>query len=273
MHPVSASDNVPATARGSGNERRRAAARSQPPFAEAVTALLQPLLNYARGELHTEEALGNLPRGAVRPEDLVDAALAEAIARAEEAPHDRLYPWLRRLVRRALAREVAETRRRRRERSLDEPVGTGQPDVEGELAPRRLIDILPDPTAPIPEQVAESDEFQHALVAILCQLPADWRELFLLHVRDGYSIAAIAHLEGLTPREVRQRIQRAREFLRARLAEEYADTALPAPTEELFDLLRRIEPTPEHLARARDRLATAPAPTQATTTTSGDSAT
>jgi len=277
MHPSSASfENAPETTRDSrsnGSGRRRAAVRSQPSFAEAVATLLRPLLNYARGELHAEEALGNLPRGMVRPEDLVDAALAEAIARAGEAPRDRLYPWLRQLVRRALAREVAEARRHRRERSLDEPVGSGWPDIEGERAPRRLIDILPDPTAPIPEQIAESDEFQRALVAILCQLPADWREPFLLHVRDGYPIAQIARLEGLTPHQVRQRIQRAREFLRARLAEEYAETALPAPTEELFDLLLRIEPTPEHLARARDRLAAAPAPAQSAPSTSGDTTT
>ena len=45
--------------------------------------------------------------------------------------------------------------------------------------------------------------------------------------------------------------QWAREFLRARLAEEYDDSALPPPTETIFDLLDHIDPTPDQLARVR----------------------
>jgi RNA polymerase sigma-70 factor (ECF subfamily) len=120
-----------------------------------------------------------------------------------------------------------------------------------------LIDVLPNPSSPIPEQVVESLEFQHALATILRQLPTAWREPFLLHVRDGLSLREVAQMEGLPMAEVRQRIARAREFLRARLAEEYADTPLPPPTETIFELLERIEPTPEQLARTRARLDTA----------------
>jgi hypothetical protein len=104
--------------------------------------------------------------------------------------------------------------------------------------------------------VVESLEFQHALGAILRQLPTAWREPFLLDVRDGQSIREVAQLEGVSESEVRQRIDRAREFLRARLAEEYADSPLPPPTETIFELLDRIEPTPEQLERTRARLET-----------------
>jgi hypothetical protein len=40
------------------------------------------------------------------------------------------------------------------------------------------------------------------------------------------------------------------------LAEEYADSPLPPPTETIFELLDRIEPTPEQLERTRARLET-----------------
>src|SRR5438105_1432277 len=113
-----------------------AAPRSGPPgvvdrsaFVDRVVGLLRPLLNYARAELRAHEALGDLPPGAVAPEDIVDTALLAALRRADEAPDNRLYPWLRGFVRRAIAREVAAAHRRRA-RSLFDPIGIGRPEEE-----------------------------------------------------------------------------------------------------------------------------------------------
>jgi len=64
----------------------------------------------------------------------------------------------------------------------------------------------------------------------------------------------VAQVEELPVADVRRRIERARDFLRVRLEEEYEDTAVPPPTEALFDVLERVEPTPEHAARIRGRL-------------------
>jgi RNA polymerase sigma factor (sigma-70 family) len=158
---------------------------------------------------------------------------------------------LRTLVRRAVQREGKP---RPQERHLFEPVGSARFDESGTSTPRRLVDILPNPSSPVPDQVIQSLEFQHVLRTILRQLPSSWREPFLLHVRDGLSVREIAQLEGLPPAEVRLRIRRAREFLRAKLAEEYQDSPLPPPTETIFELLDRIEPTPEQLERTRERL-------------------
>jgi len=228
-------------------------------LADQAIAHLNRLLNYARTELRAREALGDLPPGAVRPEDVVDAALLEALEQAARAPEDGLYPWLRRLVRRAIARAVADWRRRRRERSLFEPVGSGRPDEEGAGPPRRLVDVLPDPNAPIPEQVVASEEFQRALAALLYQMPASWRDPFLLYAYDNLPLAQVARLEGLPVAEVRRRIERARDFLRARLAEEYEDADVPAPSEALFAALERLDPLPELAARLRERLQAAAA--------------
>jgi RNA polymerase sigma factor (sigma-70 family) len=219
---------------------------------ERAIALLRPLLNYARHELRTYEALGDLWPGAVRAEEVVDDALVEAVRHAGEAPAERLYPWLRRFVRRVISRQVAAARRRRRERSLDEPVGTQWPSDEGSR-PRRLIDVLPDPASPIPAQVVESAEFQRALIAVLLQLPESWREPFFLHVFEGLPLEEVARLEGLPIDEVRRRIDWVRDFLRAVLAEEYDDLSQP-PSEKLFEHLARTEPAAQHVAQLRSRL-------------------
>jgi RNA polymerase sigma factor (sigma-70 family) len=216
---------------------------------DKIERYLRPLLNFARDEIRAHEALGRLEPGQLGPEDIVDQVLLDAMQSPIQPPRGRMYPWLRDLVRRAVERQVKQ---HPRHRSLFEPVGE-----PGSTAPRRLIDVLPNPSSPVPEQVVESLEFQHTLATILRQLPTIWREPFLLHIRDGLSLRDVAQMEGLHVAEVRQRIERAWEFLRARLAEEYADTPLPPPTETIFELIDRIESTPEQLARTRARFDTA----------------
>jgi hypothetical protein len=93
-----------------------------------------------------------------------------------------------------LDREVARRQEeRRRLRSLEQPLVTHQPDEEGQ--PRRLLDLLLDPTSPIPEEVVASAAFQCQLAAILRQLPETWREPFLLHVRARLFLKQAAVLE------------------------------------------------------------------------------
>ena len=72
--------------------------------------------------------------------------------------------------------------------------------------------------------------------------------------RDGLSLRAVARLEGVPLAEIRHRIDMAREFVRAKLADEYQDSLLPPPTESIFEVLDRIEPTPEQLERMRAQL-------------------
>ena len=229
------------------------------PLAErdrAAERYLRPLLNFVRHRLHLHEAQGDLAPGEVRPEEIVDAVYAEALARRGPeafAPHR--YPWLRRLARELLAAEVARARQRRRERSLFEPLRPGpQASADEEVRPRRLIDLLPDPTAPVPEDVAEQEAFQRALACLLDQLPEAWREPLLLRACDGYSLRQIAELEGVSPAQVRRRIELAREFLRARLAEEYEEVPGAPPAERVVAALARLEPTPEQRVRLRERV-------------------
>jgi RNA polymerase sigma factor (sigma-70 family) len=222
-------------------------------FAERIVAHLSELLRYARVELSAHEALGLLPSGDIRPEDVVDAALLDALERADEAPAEGLYPWLRGFVHRAIEREVAAARPRRRYRYLEAPVRP--PRVEDEGSPRRLVEVLPDPSSPVPDDVVRSLEFQRSLLELLGQLPESWREPFMLHVFDGLTIEQVARMEALSPAEVRRRIRNTREFLRARLGQEYRDEPVAPPSEVLLEHLHRPEATSEHVERIGRRLA------------------
>jgi RNA polymerase sigma factor (sigma-70 family) len=223
--------------------------------AERSVAHLGKLLRFARVELSAREALGYLPPGDLRPEEIVDAALLDALEHADDAPADGLYGWLRGFVRRAIEREVAAARPRRRYRYLEAPARP--PRVEDEGQPRRLVEVLPDPRSPIPDKVVESLEFQRALLELLGQMPETWRETFLLLVFDGLTVEQVAEVEAIAAAEVRRRLRYAREFLRERLVQEYLDEPVTPPSEALFKRLDRQEPTPEDTRRVGRRLAAA----------------
>jgi RNA polymerase sigma factor (sigma-70 family) len=227
---------------------------SRSALVDRILPLFRPLLSHARVELRAHEALGEIPPGEISPEEIVDEALLQALDHAGEAPDDALYPWLRRFVRRAIERAARAGRRRRREVSLETPIGTQWPNDDSHGPPRRLVDILPDPTSPIPEEVVESRELQQELARMLSQLPRSWREPFLLRYRDGLPVPKIAKLEGVPPEVVRRRIELAREALRAMLADEYEEMRVPPPNESLFKAIERVEPTPEDIERQRQRL-------------------
>jgi RNA polymerase sigma factor (sigma-70 family) len=259
MHSRAPADRVAAsTDPASTDEARPDEARpdrARRAFAERSVGYLSKLLRYARVELGAQEALGLIPPGELQPEDIVDAALLDALERADEAPSEGLYPWLRGFVRRAIEREVRAARPRRRYRYLEAPVRP--PRVEDEGLPRRLVEVLPDPKSPIPDDVVESREFQRALLELLAQLPDSWREAFMLQVSDGLSVEQVAAMEYVTPAEVRRRLRHAREFLRARLAQDYLDEPIAPPTEAVFERLHSPEATAEHVERIGHQLAAA----------------
>ncbi len=223
-----------------------------------VSDYLRPLLNYARRRIRFFEALGVLPRGQVRAEEIADAAFAEALSaiKTRRAPEEPLYPWLRRLARRALEAMVRDARRRRQERSLEEELHSPRVTDEGEGRPLRLIDVIPDPNAPIPAEVVEGEDFQLVLAGLLGDLPESWREPFLLHVRDGYSLREVARMEGITVAQARRRVDLAREYLRARVLEEYEEMPAAPDVEALFAALEHAEPAREHHEHLVRRLST-----------------
>ena len=190
----------------------------------AVERHLKPLRTYVVRLVRqrvSAEGLSHLP---LPPEEVVNETVA-TVLRQGEGKQGVLptYDWLRRVARGVVGREVARARERRlREVPLQTPVAPTrriagvQPEVDATLA-----DVLPDPNAVLPLAKLERAEFERYLDLTFAELPHPWREMFLLHAVDGLSLEEIAHLQGRPVEAVIHAVSQTREFLRAKLGEEY----------------------------------------------------
>lgn len=151
-----------------------------------------------------------ITRDPVRAEEVAQEVFVQAWAglRGLRNP-DSFAPWLRQLTRNrahdALRRVV-----RRREDGADALVDRADPHAD----PHRALDTR---------------QREAALWEALDQLPADHREVLILFYREGRSVKQVASLLELQPTTVRKRLSRARDVLRAdvadRLGEQLARTA------------------------------------------------
>lgn len=181
--------------------------------AEAGAKYLGPLTRYVQREVTRWEERSLVRPGTVAVDDIVAATFEGALERAGEAPRAGLYAWLRRIARQeALVARLDEETRQRYEVSLESPVTVSSDEERGLVL--RLIDVLADPHALLPEQILAHEAVRRALDRVLAKLPDRWREAFLLHALDGWPTAEIATAEGLDPTEVQPMLDASRLFLR-----------------------------------------------------------
>lgn len=177
----------------------------------------RPLRRFVRREIGRFIAFGVVPSGALHDQDVTDTVLLRALQHWREAPERGLFRWLRRTARRVVRQLVEEERRRiEHERSLEEPVAYQGDEWPDQVV--RLIDILADPTARLPEDVIMAGEVQRLLDEALDRLPETWREVFLLKV-DGWADDQIAEAEGISPEQVSRMVKASRAFLAELLRE------------------------------------------------------
>jgi RNA polymerase sigma factor (sigma-70 family) len=183
---------------------------------------------------------GGLPPGEITAEDVVDATLLQAYREFVKAPPRReIRSWLIGL---AVERVDAEVMRSKSERAGvhieedipetppaeevstlgDEIMDFYQPDED-----QKLEDIIPDMTAPTPEQVLEGRELQRFINRTLATLPRVWRRAFTLHYVGGMPVAEIARMAKGAEPEVERHLEFAREYLRQRLLEAGFDAPPP----------------------------------------------
>jgi RNA polymerase sigma-70 factor (ECF subfamily) len=138
-------------------------------------------------------------------EDIVQAAFLRAYERIGQFDSARPFaPWFLRGV---INDAVKAATRRGRQRSLDEPPGSGA------IA---LSDLLIDP-APGPEDAAEHAERRRQVWAALGSLPAKQRAAVVLRYYVGLSEAEVAEHLRCTPGAAKWRLHAARTRLRALL--------------------------------------------------------
>jgi RNA polymerase sigma factor (sigma-70 family) len=203
-----------------GEETGEARSRREQ-LARQLVEQYRPLRRFVRREIGRYVAFGVIPSGVLSDEDVTDTVLVRALQHWREAPERGLFRWLRRTARRTVRQLVEQERRRlEHERSLEEPVGYQGDEWPDQVV--RLIDILADPKAKIPEEVVLLEETQRILHEALDRLPETWREVFLLKV-DGWSDEQIAHAEGLATEQDGRIVEASRAFLADLLRERHQE--------------------------------------------------
>lgn len=175
-----------------------------------------PLRRFVRQEIERWADPVDIDTGVISLDDVVAATYVAAVDDADSAPHAQaFYTWLRRIARReARAAVLEQDELQRTEQSLYAPVAVVSSIGEWPDHVVRLISILADPNARLPEEVLEQQETWDTLRAVLSKLPEQWREIFLLSVVDGWSDEDVAQAEGVEVQTVRATRESARAFLR-----------------------------------------------------------
>jgi ribosomal subunit interface protein len=217
--------------------RKAEAVPAEEPKRELFSTLarrhLKDLYNFVRHEMAYYLATRDFLPGEITAEDVVDATLLQAYREFVKDPARReIKGWLIEL---AVERLEAEVKRSKAERAGgvhieedipetppteevstlgDEIMDFYQPDED-----QKLEDIIPNMTAPTPEQILESRELQRYTNRTLATLPRVWRRAFALHYIEGMPVAEIARMIQRAESEVERHLEYARDYLRQRLSE------------------------------------------------------
>ena len=203
-------------------------------FSTVAEHHLRNLYNFVRREIAHHLVTGDLPPREITAEDIVDATLLQAYREFVKGSARReVRSWLIGL---AVEKVEAEVKRSKAERAggvhieedIPEPPPTEEVSTLGDEImdfyqpdeDQKLEDIIPDMTAPTPEQVLESRELQRYINRTLATLPRVWRRAFTLHYVGGMSVAEIARMTKGAEPEVERHLEYAREYLSQRLRED-----------------------------------------------------
>ena len=203
-------------------------------FSTVAEHHLRNLYNFVRREIAHHLVTGDLPPREITAEDVVEATLLQAYREfVKDSARREVRSWLIGL---AVEKVEAEVKRSKAERAggvhieedIPEPPPTEEVSTLGDEImdfyqpdeDQKLEDIIPDMTAPTPEQILESRELQRYINRTLATLPRVWRRAFTLHYVGGLPVAEIARItEGAEP-EVERHLEYAREYLSQRLRED-----------------------------------------------------
>jgi len=183
------------------------------------------LKRFIQRELQYREGQGQLLPGQIGIEEVVNEAIANALSDQKEKPERmKLEPWMHRLALEAIRYLAADggddghiplerSRGRQNVEASDEPVlQFHQPD-------ERLSEenIIPDPTANNPEELAARRELISLVSSALRDAGRHEREAFIFYTIEGFTLEEIADITSQGVEEVRAAIGRAREHLQRAL--------------------------------------------------------
>jgi RNA polymerase sigma factor (sigma-70 family) len=199
-------------------------------FRQAIRPHLSRLRRLARFEIDHLRARGQLMSDYPSADDLMDEVLARAYSDSDllnKEPLD-VARKLSKLVIDVAKEEAARDRTRRRTLSLEGPPPREPTDIEIDETfydffqpdeATKVEDLAADRSSD-PEEVVIRDEMRQRFASLLANLPAAWRRAIILARVEDMPLAAVARVLNTTEDQVRDWLERADNFIRARLAEE-----------------------------------------------------
>ncbi|HWP23728.1 MAG TPA: sigma-70 family RNA polymerase sigma factor [Candidatus Binatia bacterium] len=203
-------------------------------FFSAVVRNLARLYEWVRHQLASLQAAGDLAKGELTEDDVVDAVILRAYGEFVRSPAARDFAtWLMQLASEHLRVET-ERLKSERERTVrieedlpetptseavstlgDEILEFYQPDED-----LKLEDIFPDEEISTPEEwVAAKEELLTRVNAALAGMPREWRLTLRLRYAEKLTGAALAQALDQPEPEVERRLEYARQHLRQSLVE------------------------------------------------------
>lgn len=203
-------------------------------FFTAVTRHLNTLYEFVRHQLAYFESSGDLIRGELSAEDVIDAVLVRAYGEFVKTPGERDFgKWLTELANEHLQHEV---RRLRAERRRHLPIEKDIPEVPPVEAVKtlgeevldfyqpdedlKLEDIFPEYDVSTPEDfVAAKEELVQCINAALAAMPEESRKAFSLRHRDRLTLEQLGEVLDKNTAEIEDMLEYARRHLRQHLTE------------------------------------------------------
>jgi RNA polymerase sigma factor (sigma-70 family) len=208
-----------------------------PRDAKSFFALISPHLNgltdFVNHELAYAEATGDLARGELSSEDIVDTVLLRAYRESVQQPvREEVRSWLLKLAIEHLEAEINRSKSERvRKISIekdipetppteavstlgDEILDFYQPDED-----LKLEDTVPDPEVPTPEDETATKELRQCVAAALRTMPREYRRLLVLRYVQALGLVELARAVGKSRPEVDRTLEEARGYLRQRIIE------------------------------------------------------
>jgi RNA polymerase sigma factor (sigma-70 family) len=222
----------------SGSNRRPAPSqpveeRTRAQFFSMVRRQLGTLYRFVRHELAYRHDAGDLLRGELSAEDVVDAVLLRAYREHVIEPKSRRSSgWLIRLAQEQIDSDVGRLVEARETTShVEEDVPETPPQEEVTTLGEEILyfyqpdedlkleDLIEDTTISTPEENAQADEQRSLVRSALAEMPAIERRALLLRQAEGLSVAELAEALGKPRREVKRLVEGAQEKVRRRLAD------------------------------------------------------
>lgn len=196
------------------------------------------MIDHVRRHIRHDEFTGELPPHAVDPRGVVDTVVERVLQNWGNKPAQMGWlVWFFRLIheelrrRRRMFQEMAEERlpvdqetKRPDEEDLAAGYDAEQPlDIivrEFEPVLTELRELVPDPTAPNPEESVERREILEALQRIVQTWSRQERDVFELHFVQGFSVPEVAQITGLDQNRVKEVVDTIQARVRGVLAGE-----------------------------------------------------